>query len=93
MCIRDSRKIVNLQIDLLKARVVEQGWTMNVSPAACDAIADEGFDPAYGARPLKRVIQQRIANPLATELLKQNGAGQGEIQIDFGERGFSIQLN
>ena len=44
--------------------------TLKLSEAALDELAKEGYDPAYGARPLKRLIQQRIANPLATELLE-----------------------
>lgn len=64
------RKIVDLQIQILESRVSDLGWTLTVTEAARVAIAEEGFDPQYGARPLKRVIQQRVENPLASELLK-----------------------
>ena len=54
----------------------EKGIELDVTDAALDAIAAEGYDPTYGARPLKRVIQQQIQNPLATEILKgQFGEG------------------
>ena len=49
----------------------EKGIALEVTAAAMDAIAAEGYDPIYGARPLKRVIQQRIQNPLAAEILKR----------------------
>jgi ATP-dependent Clp protease ATP-binding subunit ClpB len=61
-----------------------------VTDRALKAIAAEGYDPAYGARPLKRVIQQRIQNPLATELLKgtiQEGHG---VRIDYGGEDFTF---
>jgi ATP-dependent Clp protease ATP-binding subunit ClpB len=64
------RKIVDLQISLLQKRVADQGWELDISEEARQAIADEGYDPQYGARPLKRVIQNRITNPLASELLR-----------------------
>ena len=85
----EIRKIVDLQIEHLEARVVEQGWQLTVTPVARDAIAAEGFDPQYGARPLKRVIQQRIANPLASELLKIGESSDDKtITVDFDGSAF-----
>lgn len=86
----EIRKIVDLQIELLADRIAETGWTLEVTEAARKAIANEGFDPKYGARPLKRVIQQKLANPLATELLKRDAAQPGELKVDFYEDVFSI---
>ena len=78
------RKIVDLQIVLLQRRVNEQDWNLEVTEAARAAIADEGFDPQYGARPLKRVIQQRITNPLASELLRIGKKAESRnIRVDF----------
>ena len=54
-----------------------------VTDAARKAISDEGYDPLYGARPLKRVIQQRLQNPLATEILKGNIPAGSGVRIDF----------
>ena len=62
-------KIVTFQLKRLEAQLAEAGLTATVTDAARLELADEGFDPAYGARPLKRIIQQRLANPLATALL------------------------
>ncbi len=74
------RWIVDLQLKRLESRLAKQNLTLEVTDAARDAIADEGYDPAYGARPLKRTIQQKIENPIATEILK--GANAGRLVID-----------
>ncbi|MEX0818924.1 MAG: ATP-dependent chaperone ClpB [Pirellulaceae bacterium] len=66
------RTIVEFQTRHLAKQLEQQGITLHVTQAAQDAIASEGYDPSYGARPLKRVIQQRLQNPLATEILKGN---------------------
>ena len=64
------RQIVDLQVVHLEKLLEEQDLSLVVTEAARDAIANEGYDPVYGARPLKRVIQHRIQNALAAELLK-----------------------
>ena len=64
-------KIVEIQLRRLQAQLTEAGLTIRVSDEAKKALATEGFDPAYGARPLKRVIQQRISNKLASALLEE----------------------
>jgi len=80
----EIRKIVDLQLDSLERRVAELGWKLNVTEAARAAIADEGYDPQYGARPLKRVIQQKCENPLATEILKiESPDSNKSITIDY----------
>jgi ATP-dependent Clp protease ATP-binding subunit ClpB len=84
------RRIVDLQIDRLRQQLEERHITLNVSEAAADAIGDEGYDPQYGARPLKRVIQRRLQNPIATELLK-SGASEGKhIDVHFQDGQFVI---
>ena len=82
------RKIVDLQLESLEKRLTALGWNLEVTESARAAIAVEGFDPQYGARPLKRVIQQRVENSLATELLKTGDSGADKtIIVDFdGER-------
>ena len=82
------RKIVDLQLESLEKRLTALGWKLEVTESARAAIAEEGFDPQYGARPLKRVIQQRVENSLATELLKTGDSGADKtIIVDFdGER-------
>ena len=63
------RRIVDIQLDLLRKRLADRKLTLELTPAAADSLAQEGFDPVYGARPLKRAIQKRIQDPLAIRLL------------------------
>lgn len=61
--------IASIQIDYLRQRLQQQNITLNVTPEALAHLAEAGFDPVYGARPLKRTIQQKLENPLAQALL------------------------
>ena len=85
------RRIAELQFDILRARLAEQDIGIDLEPGAVDALVEEGYDPVYGARPLKRVIQKRIENPLAAKLL--GGAftpGQSvSVSCADGEFGFA----
>jgi len=63
------RKIVDIQLGYLHERLAERDMRIHLSDAARDRLADAGFDPVYGARPLKRAIQQQVENPLANEIL------------------------
>ncbi len=65
----DVRSIAGIQFEVLKARLAEQDMELVLQPDAADALVEEGYDPVYGARPLKRVIQKRVENPLANRLL------------------------
>jgi ATP-dependent Clp protease ATP-binding subunit ClpB len=62
-------EIAGIQFEVLKARLAEQDVSIELSPEAMNALVEEGYDPVYGARPLKRVIQKRIENPLAQHIL------------------------
>jgi ATP-dependent Clp protease ATP-binding subunit ClpB len=64
------RGIAVIQLDLLRSRLSERELTLDVSPEVMDKLASVGFDPVYGARPLKRAIQQYLENPLAQEILQ-----------------------
>ena len=70
------RNIVQLQLKEVQKRLADQEITIEFTPEAVDALAAEGFDPAFGARPLKRTVQRRILNDLAKKLLS------GEVQRD-----------
>ena len=65
----EIRQIVDLQLQGIQKLVEENNLKLVVTNEARDLLAEEGYDPAYGARPLKRAIQQRIQNALAKELL------------------------
>jgi len=88
---KQIRKIVELQVERLRKQLGEKGIALDVTPAALDEIAAEGYDPTYGARPLKRVIQQRIQNPLAVEMLKQEFGEGSRVKIDCEDGDFSFQ--
>ena len=64
------RKIVDIQLGYLQERLAEKDMEIVLTDAARDRLAEAGFDPVYGARPLKRAIQQQIENPLAQEILQ-----------------------
>ena len=66
---KEIRQIVDLQLRRLEKQLDENGYMLEVTDAAKDLLSEEGYDPAYGARPLKRVIQQRLQNALANNLL------------------------
>ncbi|MEN9847285.1 MAG: ATP-dependent chaperone ClpB [Pseudomonadota bacterium] len=76
------RAIARLQIDLLRTRLQALNMNLTVSEAALDQIAEAGFDPVYGARPLKRAIQQGVGNSLAQELLAGKYATGDTIAVD-----------
>jgi ATP-dependent Clp protease ATP-binding subunit ClpB len=87
----EIRKIVDLQVKRLEQLLEQRGYGLEVSEPAREAIANRGYDPAYGARPLKRVIQQELQNPLATELLKGEFAEGATIHIDFDGQDFTFE--
>jgi ATP-dependent Clp protease ATP-binding subunit ClpB len=64
------RRIVEIQLQNLRTRLAARSITIEVDDAALDLLAEEGFDPTYGARPLRRVIQRRLQDPLAMAILE-----------------------
>ncbi|MGK7917874.1 MAG: ATP-dependent chaperone ClpB [Prochloraceae cyanobacterium] len=76
------RQIVSIQIKRIENLLAEQKITLEITSAAQDYIVSVGYDPAYGARPLKRAIQRAIENPIATKLLENTFVGGDEIVID-----------
>ncbi len=75
-------QIVSLQLEHLRKQLEQRQVELEVTDAAIDHVARVGYDPAFGARPLKRVIQREIQNPLATELLKGSLGEGGKVIID-----------
>ena len=75
-------RIVDLQLEHLRKRLQSRSLRLRVSDEAKKLLADEGYDPTYGARPLRRVIQHRIENPLASRILKGEFAEGDTIRID-----------
>ena len=66
----DIRKVIDIQLKSLLKRLEERKISLEISDAARDLIVDEGYDPVYGARPLKRTLQRRVLDPLALGVLQ-----------------------
>ncbi len=77
--------IAEIQLGILKQRVAEQGITLNISEAVMNLLVEVGYDPVYGARPLKRAIQRYLENGLSEALLKGEFVAGNEIQADVSE--------
>jgi len=86
-------RIVEVQLDHLRKRLSDRHLKLSLTEKATQLLAEEGYDPAYGARPLKRVIQQRIENPIATKILAGEYSEGDTISIDAdpGKRSFTIR--
>jgi ATP-dependent Clp protease ATP-binding subunit ClpB len=76
------REIVDLQLERLRARLADRGLGLELTDSAEDAIAEAGWDPAYGARPLKRAIQRLLENPLALRLLEGDFVDGDVVRVD-----------
>jgi ATP-dependent Clp protease ATP-binding subunit ClpB len=85
------RKIVDIQLGYLHARLAERDMRIQLSDAARDRLAEAGFDPVYGARPLKRAIQQQIENPLANEILAGKFRPGDVIEVGVADDGLAFQ--
>jgi ATP-dependent Clp protease ATP-binding subunit ClpB len=75
-------EIVELQLERLRGRLAERSLDLVLTPSAKELIADAGWDPAYGARPLKRAIQRLVENPLAKRLLEHEFADGDTVMVD-----------
>jgi ATP-dependent Clp protease ATP-binding subunit ClpB len=84
-------KIVKIQVDRLVEQAAKAGITLECTDGAIDEIARLGYDPVYGARPLKRVIQQQLQNELARELLGGQFPEGSRVRIDFVQDGFTFE--
>ncbi|MBN1193607.1 MAG: ATP-dependent chaperone ClpB [Coriobacteriia bacterium] len=75
--------IVELQLALVRDRLAERKISLEVTPAAAERIALDGFDPVYGARPLKRIIQREVVDRVARELIEGRVSDGGSVAIDI----------
>ena len=83
----EIRAIAGIQVDLLRRRLAERQMDLQISEPALDLLGQAGFDPVYGARPLKRAIQQQLENALAQRILAGDFGPEDTICIDVeGER-------
>ncbi|MFT5691454.1 MAG: ATP-dependent Clp protease ATP-binding subunit ClpB [Oceanicoccus sp.] len=87
------RGIATIQIDLLRKRLQERELQLHIDAEVMDKLADIGFDPVYGARPLKRAIQQYFENPLAQDILKGKFAPGDVINCCWNESASNVQFS
>jgi ATP-dependent Clp protease ATP-binding subunit ClpB len=78
----ELRQIVSIQVRRIEKRLAAQKLSISLSKAAIDYIAQVGYDPVYGARPLKRAIQKELENPIATKILEEAFAEGSTIQVN-----------
>ena len=84
------KSIAKIQLASLRARLAEKGYKLTLTAAAMDKLADAGFDPVFGARPLKRAIQVQVENPLAHQLLAGELIPESTIRIDADDSGLFV---
>ena len=84
----DLGSIVDIQLSRLRSRLRERDMALELTPEAKTQLASEGWDPAFGARPLKRTIQQRLENPLASAILNGQFAAGDRIVCDYSRGNF-----
>jgi ATP-dependent Clp protease ATP-binding subunit ClpB len=87
---KDLREIVKLHMTSLRRMLAERELRLEISEEALDALAEEGYDPHFGARPLKRTIQRRIQNPLALKLLQGEFKPGGVVVVGFRKGEYSF---
>ena len=85
--VSDLVRIVQLQLKDLAALLAEQGLALLVDDAVAEAMARQGHEPEYGARPLRRVLRRQLENPLSTLLLEDRFAGASGVTVRLGEAG------
>ena len=87
----DLARIVDLQIDAMQKRLSDRRIVLDITPAASDYLAQEGYDPAFGARPLRRLVQRTIGDGLAKEILAGEVRDGDTVRVDTaGSGGLSI---
>ena len=84
-------QIIELVLGALRKRMAERELSLEVTPAAKDYIVDHGYDPIYGARPLKRYIQSNVETLLAKKILADNVAPNTTLTVDVGENGLIVR--
>lgn len=84
--------ILHIQLKELEARLAEQGLSLAVRPAACDYLVENGYDPQYGARPMRRLIQRNIEDPLSIKLLSGEAEGKSSVIIDYKNDEFVVSF-
>lgn len=88
----DLARIVELQLKRVAQLVEDLGFTLEVSHEARDVIVSEGYDPAFGARPLKRAIQRMLQDPLALRVLEEEVPEGATIRVSAAAQGSGLAI-
>ena len=83
-------KIAEIQVGNLRRRLVQRGLGLQMTPGAIAELAAEGYDPQFGARPLKRVVQQRIENAIAARILDGSFKDGDTVRVDYSRKSFTF---
>jgi len=78
-------KIISLEVDKLKNRVKDLEFELELTDSALDVIVENGFDPQYGARPLKRAIQRYVEDVLTEEIITNNPEKRSKLLLDYNK--------
>ena len=89
----DIHKIIYNELDSLKARVLETGFTLKINKSVIEYVAKQGYDKAYGARPLNRAIQRYIESPVADEIISGKFVEGDTIKISYNKKNDKIVLS
>ena len=84
------KQIVDLLMKDVQKRLAERNITFELSEEAKDQLAKEGFDPVFGARPLRRTLQRKVENPLSTKILQGEFKQGDHVLVDAGTEGFTF---
>jgi ATP-dependent Clp protease ATP-binding subunit ClpB len=87
----DLRRIVDLHAETLRGMLRDRGLKLELTDAARDALAREGYDPHFGARPLKRTLQRRVQNPLAMKILRGELSAGQTVRVDAEDGEITIR--
>jgi ATP-dependent Clp protease ATP-binding subunit ClpB len=91
LSLNELRRIVGIQMQRIHRLLADQKMTLDLTEAAENHLADAGFDPVYGARPLKRAIQKELENPLATQILENTFTEGDRIYVDVKEGSLTFE--
>ncbi|HHH40749.1 MAG TPA: ATP-dependent Clp protease ATP-binding subunit, partial [Chloroflexi bacterium] len=90
LTLEQVEQIVDLQMREISERLAEQGLTVELTDAARKWLAREGYDPQFGARPLRRALQRYVESPLSVRLLRGDFRSGDRVLVDVGEEGLTF---
>lgn len=89
---KEIKQIVEIQINLLRKRLKDRRINLSLSEKALNRVVEEGYDPVFGARPLKRTIQQRIQNKLAKMILQGSVPDGSDLLVDYSDNDYQLKV-